>query len=287
MTAPIASTASSKPTILSGILTDQQWQQYDRDGYIVLGKLMTDEVLESLRNRIDEIMLGKAKTNYDRMLMQLDSETGKYEEAGAMSRGHKGSTLNYRKIQDLEFDPLFLQFMQMPIFKHICEHVYGPKTPITAFRAMFMNKPAHKGTFLPWHQDRWTMLTPDPLVTIWAALDPATKQNGCVQIIPGSHHTLINPEHSSGFLTPELTEQHIDKNKIVYLELEPGEVALLHNWTLHGSDVNRSDISRRAFSICYMDAKTKHIKESNERYTRIFGEGALTVEQLKAQAQTA
>ena len=32
-------------------------------------------------------------------------------------------------------------------------------------RAMFMNKPANKGTFLPWHQDRWTALDRDPQIT--------------------------------------------------------------------------------------------------------------------------
>lgn len=272
---------------ITNSLTPEQWQQYDRDGYIVLGKIMTDEVLESLRNRIDEIMLGKAKTNYDRMLMQLDSDTGNYEEAGPMSKGHKGSTLNYRKIQDLEFDPLFLKFMQMPVFKDICEHEYGKETPITSFRAMFMNKPANKGTFLPWHQDRWSFLDRDPLVTVWAALDPATKKNGCVQIIPGSHRRLINPDHPSGFLTKEMAAEQVSPDKIVYLEVEPGEVALLHNWTLHGSDVNRSDISRRAFSVCYMDGNTNYSDGNKGDFTRIFGEGALTVEQLKAQAQTA
>jgi len=87
----------------------------------------------------------------------------------------------------LEFDPLFLEFMQRPIFREISARVYGVDTPITAFRAMFMNKPSHKGTFLPFHQDRWSYLDRDPLVTTWTALDPATVANGCVQIVPGSH----------------------------------------------------------------------------------------------------
>lgn len=268
-------------------ITPQQWQQYERDGYLKLGKLLSEADLAALCDRIDQIMLGKAPARYDRLLMQLDSESGKYEDAGQQSRGHKGATLNYRKIQDLEFDPLFLAFMQRPIFRAICAHVYGEQTPITAFRAMFMNKPAHKGTFLPWHQDRWTSLDRDPRVTIWTALDPATIENGCVQLVPGSHHTLINPDHASGFLTPEMTEQHVPKDKIVHLELEPGEVALLHNWTLHGSDVNRSDISRRAFSVCYMDAATRPARGGESRFTRIFGEGALTVEQLQQEAQVA
>ncbi len=48
----------------------------------------------------------------------------------------------------------------------------------------------------------------------------------------------------------------IAPDQIIHLELAAGEVALLHNWILHGSDVNRTDIPRRAFSVCYMDART-------------------------------
>ena len=252
-------------------LTDTQWAQYERDGFLKLGKQLSDEELATMQKRIDGIMLGDTDTNYDRMLMQLDSDSGDYAAAGVQSKGHKGRTLGYRKIQDLEFDPLFLSFMQRPIFEHICAHEYGPDTPIECFRAMFMNKPAHKGTFLPWHQDRWTSLDRDPLVTIWLALDPATIENGCVQLIPGTQRELINPSHDSGFLTKEQAAEYCTEDKRIYLELEAGEVALLHNWTLHGSDVNRSSQSRRAFSVCYMDGRTN----GGGQFSRIFGEGAL------------
>jgi ectoine hydroxylase-related dioxygenase (phytanoyl-CoA dioxygenase family) len=90
-----------------------------------------------------------------------------------------------------------------------------------------------------------------------------------VQIIPGSHKLgLINPEHGSGFLTPEQAKAHCPPEKVEYLELAPGEAALLHNWLLHASDVNRTDVSRRAFSVCYMDANTKCTKDT--KFTQIF-----------------
>lgn len=268
---------------MSNLITSEQWAQYERDGYLKLGRLLCDAELKGLQERIDEIMLGKASVNYDRMMMQLDSSSGKYEDAGAQSKGFKGATLDYRKIQELEFDPRFLAYMQKPIFREICTKVYGPSTPIAAFRSMFMNKPAHKGTVLPWHQDRWTFLDRDPLITLWTALDPATIANGCVQIIPGSHKQgLINPSHGSGFLTPEQAKLNAPKEKIVYLELKAGEAALLHNYTLHASDVNKSDIPRRAFSVCYMDART--IASNAEKFSVVFGDNALKVEDLNAVA---
>ena len=48
-----------------------------------------------------------------------------------------------------------------------------------------------------------------------------------------------------------------------------GECALLHNWLLHSSDVNHTDIPRRAFSVCYMDAQTRW-RGAPDRFSVIF-----------------
>ncbi len=250
-------------------LTQDQWAQYERDGFLRLGAVVSQNELEALQGRIDSIMLGTAELDFSRILMQLDSPDGKYENAGAMTRGHKGATLDYRKIQDLEHDALFLELMKKPIFHEICTHIYGPQTPIAAFRAMFMNKPAGAGTLLPWHQDRWSSLDRDPLITTWTALDPATIENGCVEIIVGSHKWgLLNPDHGSGFVTPEQGERAMAENPTQFLEMAPGEGVLMHNWLLHRSDKNHSQQSRRAFSVCYMDGET--IDATGEQFTQVF-----------------
>jgi phytanoyl-CoA hydroxylase len=246
-----------------------QWREFEENGYVNLGKLLSDDELEALQTRIDDIMLGRAPVDYDRLLMQLDSTTGKYGDAGEQSLGFKGSTLAYRKIQNLELDDLFGSFLARDVFREICARVYGPDAPIACFRAMFMNKPSHQGTKLPWHQDAWTDLDRQPLITLWTALDPATRENGCVEVIPGSHKSgLVNPEDGSGFLTEEQATALCTPEKTVYLELQPGEVALLYNWLLHSSDVNRTPVSRRAFSVCYMDANT--VSRSGQRFTQVF-----------------
>jgi hypothetical protein len=255
-------------------ITPQQWSAYHTAGYLPLGRLLPEADLEALRRRIDDIMLGRAAIDYSKLLMQLDSTTGRYEDAGPQTRGHKGATLAYRKVQDLECDSLFLAYVQRPIFREICAAIYGPAVLIACFRAMFMNKPAQQGTSLPWHQDRWTDLDRDPQITVWTALDPATVANGCVQVIPGSHQSgLINPSHPSGFLTPEQVRIHCPPDKIKYLELRPGEAVLLHNYTLHASEVNTTAVPRRAFSVCYMDGRTRSTR--GEQFHTVFGPGAL------------
>ncbi len=267
--------------MFTAFITDEQWCEYFKNGYLRLGKVMSEQELEQMRQRIDDIMLGKANINYDRLLMQLDGETGRYEDLPAQTLGFKGPTLAYRKIQNLEYDPVFLRYMQKPIFREICATVYGAHAPIACYRAMFMNKPAQKGTILPWHQDaglQWG-LDRDPVVTIWTALDPATKQNGCVRVVPGSHRLGLLSEWGHT-ITPEQEAMYCPEEKVVYLEAEAGEAILLHNWLLHGSGVNAIDIPRRAFSVCYMDGRTRRLSDGGT-FPIIFGKGALNPEELE------
>lgn len=266
------------------ILSDAQWFQYFTEGYLRLGKVLDDSSLTALQRRIDDIMLGKVRN--EKLMMQLD-KGGDYSNMAEMTVGFKGPTLEYRKIENLEFDPLFLAYLQKPVFRELCADIYGAHAGVSVWRSMFMNKPARKGTLLPWHQDggeSWG-LDRDPLLTVWTALDPATVANGCVQVIPGSHR--LGLLSKKGHVISEAhVEQYCAPEKTVFLELKAGEVVILHNFLLHRSDVNNSDIARRGFSVNYMDARTKRVKtglkeSAHLTFPVVFGENALTVEGVK------
>ena len=227
--------------------------------------------IKGLQERIDQIMLVTADVDYDQIWMQLDTDSGKYDDLSWGGNGFQGATLDYRKIQGLEADQCFLDFITSSFFVKFCGKVYGPNVSITSFRTMFMNKAAGKGTWLPWHQDRWNFLDQDPLLTVWIPLDTSTIKNGCVQIIRRSHRKgLINPEHSSGFLTESQAAEHAPIEDIVPILVEPGDLVVLHNHLLHASDKNRTSSPRRALSVCYMNGHTKNITEPEVTYPRLF-----------------
>ena len=250
---------------------DQCLQLFKEDGYFILPKFFERAEIVGLQERIDQIMLGTADVDYDQIWMQLDTDSGNYEDLGWGGNGFQGATLDYRKIQGLEADQCFLDFITSSFFVQLCERVYGPNLPITSFRTMFMNKAAGKGTWLPWHQDRWNFLDQDPLLTVWIPLDVATLENGCVQIIRKSHRKgLINPEHSSGFLTETQAVAHALAADIVPILVEPGDLVVLHNHLLHASDKNRTSSPRRALSVCYMNGYTKNVAEPEIRYPQLF-----------------
>lgn len=251
----------------------EEEQQFFEKGYLRLGQVVSDDEIQSLCDRIDEIMLGRVR--YNQMPMQLDSATGDYKDTPGQTLTFETATLAYRRIDELWRDPLFLAYMQHPLFKEITARLIGPDVSI--FRAMFMNKPAGRGTVLPWHQDvgsGWG-LDANPIVTVWTALDEATVAGGCMQIAPGSHKQGVLSERH--FPSEEQIAQYAANEDCIYLEAEAGEAILLHNFLLHRSEVNHLDQPRRAFSVPYMDAAVRDAK-TGATFPVIFGKDALSPE---------
>ena len=144
--------------------------------------------------------------------------------------GNEEATLNYRRIDDLEQDPLFLAYMQHPLIRQITRRYIGED--VAVFRSMFMNKPAERGTELVWHQDigvGWKIDT-NPTTTVWTALDAATVASGCMQIAPGSNNLgILNERH---FTSEEDQAKYTQDKDVIDLEAEAGEAILLHNFLL-------------------------------------------------------
>jgi hypothetical protein len=254
------------------MFTAEEQERWERDGYLRLGQVMSDDELSALQQRMDDIMLGKV--SYPGMYFQLDSSSGVY---GDLKGGvtYQGPTLNYRKIQDLERDPLFLTYMQHPRFREITRALVSEE--VSVFRAMFMNKPALRGTELPYHQDGGTQwgLDRERFVTIWTALDDATVENGCMQVIPGSHRLGLFSERGHT-ITPEQEARYCRDEDSIFLNARAGEAILLHNYLLHRSGVNTIERPRRAFSVVYMDAATRKISDGSS-FPVVFGQEALAV----------
>ena len=250
------------------MLSEQQWDDFEQNGFIHLGRLLDTETIVALTQRADDLASG-AQIN---PAVQLQLDTGGDYDAlpEAVSQLSTGTYL-YRKVQGLENDELFAPLVQLPLFAEICARLYGPHAPVSLFRAMVMNKPAGQGTYLPWHQDGgdvWA-LDRDPLVTVWVALDPATRANGCVEVIPGSHRLgLLSAQGST--LSADDMQRHCPAEQVLPLELEAGHGLLLHNWLIHRSGTNPSNQPRRAFTACYMDGRTRSVLTGNH-FPRIAG----------------
>lgn len=250
------------------MLNETEWGDFARDGFLPLGEVLSGAQVEALCARADDLALGRVVN--PAIEMQLDTG-GAYEELPGAVRAFAEGTLRYRKIQGLQADEVFAPLVRHPLFAEVCGRLYGAHAPVSIFRAMVMNKPAGQGTHLPWHQDGGDVwkLDRDPLVTIWVALDPATRENGCLEVVPGTHRLGLLSAHGST-VAPDEVARHCPAERVRAIEVASGHALLLHNWLIHRSGINPSPIPRRAFTACYMDGRTVSTL-TGRRFPMVFG----------------
>jgi ectoine hydroxylase-related dioxygenase (phytanoyl-CoA dioxygenase family) len=115
----------------------------------------------------------------------------------------------------------------------------------------------------PWHQD-WPYWGGTHKVSVWIALDPATPENGCLKLLPGSHreaarHANVTPAAGEGFGL-RLKPGEVDESQAVTVPAAPGDAVLFHDLTLHASYPNRSGRDRWALISTYRSASEPDLK---------------------------
>jgi hypothetical protein len=241
---------------------------YREHGWARLGRIAGDETLRRLRERAEDIMLGRVA--YPSLFFQHDSTTGNYEEL-VFGRGWEGPSLEYRKIEKLEVDPVFRAWLENGVFERVARGVIDGE--IAIYRATLFTKGERGGTELPWHQDAGSFwgLDRDPELQIWTALDDAPIEAGCVEVLDGSHAAGLS--RPLGGMVPRDVHRQVraDERKLS-LPARAGEVLLIHNYLWHRSGRNASGRPRRAFSVCYMPASTRCLRKraAPRRFVRVF-----------------
>src|SRR3954463_13862924 len=146
-------------------------------GYARLGKVLNAAGLVALRERAEDVMLGRV--SYPGLFFQLDAATGHYEDA-PIGLGWQGPSLDYRKLEKLEHAERFRAWLTNALFERIARHVIAG--PISLYRAIVFNKGPGGGSDIPWHQDGGALwgLSEPPMLQIWTALDDAPVGGGCL-----------------------------------------------------------------------------------------------------------
>jgi hypothetical protein len=231
--------------------------EWRREGFARVGRVLHEDALGALCARCDDVMLGRVR--HDGLFFQHDAESGRYVDL-PLGRGWIGPSLEYRKIEKLERDPMVRAWIENPIFERIARAIVGDD--VVLYRAILMTKGARGGTPLPWHQDGGSFwgLDRDPELQIWTALDDAPIEAGCVEIVPRSHRAgLATP--LGGVIPDDLVRGSDAELRAIRVPTLRGEVVLLHNHVWHRSAANQTGRTRRALSFCYMPASTKCLRK--------------------------
>jgi hypothetical protein len=139
---------------------------------------------------------------------------------------------------------------------------------------MNMKEPRVGGAWA-WHQDYgyWYQngcLFPY-MASVMIAVDPATRENGCLQVIRQSHlmgridHVLTGDQAGADM---ERVSMALERLELVYVEMQVGDAVFFHGNLLHRSDQNRSDQPRWVLICCYNAARNDPYKDHHHpRYT--------------------
>ena len=137
--------------------------------------------------------------------------------------------------------------------------VLDSEAPVCHFHSKLMQKEPKVGGAWEWHQDYgyWyknQFMFPDQLVSVMVALTVANKENGCIQVIKGSHKLgRVNHGFAGEQVGADMTmvENALKTMELVYVEIEPGDALFFHSNILHRSASNNSDYPRWSIISCY------------------------------------
>ena len=223
-------------------LTREQLEFYEENGYLANIQLLDATQIEQLRDELEQISASN-HPGHELFYEFNSNESADPDKVLVHSLGHWRITKGFH---DVLWNPRFV----VP-----ASQLLGHKA-VRFWHDQLFSKPAHHGGVVAWHQDYsyWTRTKPMQHLTCWTGLDDASRENGCLYYIPGSHRwNLLDKIELAGdmdgiqaHLTPDQQRQYDNK---VAVEMPAGYGTFHHPLMMHGSYENRSDRSRRAFVL--------------------------------------
>jgi hypothetical protein len=228
-------------------LTDDEVASYEREGFLRVGRVLTDDGLQRMRDECMRAWEG-VKEGFDPDKNWLVNSL--------LPNIHHHSKL----VRDYYFDGPLLDVAQQVVGKNI----KGATTQLT-FKL--------RGNTMPfgWHQDNaYGELDPYNAISTLTALDDADEGNGCLWLVPGSHREGQAKVPNQDRIKKERLDINldIDDSRGVPMPMKAGEAIFFHCWMLHKSQGNHSkDRDRRIVFMRYADADAVEIY--NDRKPRL------------------
>lgn len=223
-------------------LTEEQVTFFNENGFLAGVKMLEEQQVERLRAELAE--LGDMQHPGHHLFYEFHS-----------NESSDPSTVLFHALGAWRIKPGFHDVLWNPRFLVAASQLLG-NVPVRFWHDQLFYKPPKKGGVVAWHQDYsyWTRTKPVAHLTCWCGLDDATRENGCLQYIAGSHRWGLLPkpviagemEGIRAYLNADQLEQFDHPQ---FAEVKAGEAVFHHSLTLHGSGENRSNRPRRAFVI--------------------------------------
>jgi len=210
-------------------LSSEQIEAYNEQGFLSPLKLFDSQLADDLRAYFDQL---------------LADALARGEDSYSISSAH----LKHARIYDL---------MQHPSLVGPVADLVGPD--VIGWGAHFFCKLPGDGKRVDWHQDAsYWPLTPSGSVTVWLAIDDADLENGCMEVIAGSHRfgaiEYRASEASGGNVLNQTVEDPERYGEVVATPVRAGEFSIHNDLLLHGSAPNVSPRRRCGLTLRYCNA---------------------------------
>ena len=209
------------------------------------------------------VMTTDDATNYLAQLESYESNTG----------GPVNGKWRYKS--HLVF-PWFDQLMRHPAILDLVRSLLG--NDLMVWTTHIYPKEPRDGRFISWHQDsaHWG-LDSNQVLSVWVALTDATRENGCMRMLPGSHHNgqvkHQDTRDPNNILTRGQTIINgIEEDRSVWIELKAGEVSVHHVDMFHASTPNQSNQRRVGIAIRYITPSARQTRIDEDYATLVSGE---------------
>ncbi len=243
-------------------LTDSDIRQYQEEGYCLpKGTVFSERKFTRLFNHFE-----------DRL-----EEWPRDKRPEAMDTPHFG-------------DPALNEWALAPEVVDLVEPLLGPD--ILLFSTHFICKPKGDGRRVPWHEDSayWRrMLDPMEVATIWLAIDPSLKENGCMYVIPRTHNTgkkgfsdYEDVDLKSNVFDTEIVKSDRRDELAVPCELQANTCSIHDARTQHGSAANTSSLRRCGWTLRFIPATCRMSEEFVEKQLLYQARGKNTLNQKLA-----
>lgn len=173
-------------------------------------------------------------------------------------------------------DETILERMREDRVVDILTQLIGPHVEFLSVKAVFKNSDRIFNS--PWHQDWHYWGGSVHKVSIWIALDDATHENGCLQVMPGSHKQVLEMRGGGSKEGPDFVHTALNEDlpdlPVVTLEAKRGDAVFFHDLLMHASHPNTTGEDRWAFISTYRDASSPDTAELWKTSMVVSGETA-------------
>jgi ectoine hydroxylase-related dioxygenase (phytanoyl-CoA dioxygenase family) len=233
------------------MLTDAQVERFWQDGYLVADGAVTGAQLAAMRAEIAR-WVEASRAHAEPFGPPTIDERPRFD----MGAEHSAERPALRRVNSpSDISAAFREVMQDGAMVDMVADLIGPNVKFHHCKINLKLPGSH--TEVGYHQDfAYTPHSNDDVVTALLMLDDMTLENGCLQVVPGSHrgpvHSLFDGERFTGFIAPAVVAEL--KAEEVPITGRAGSVCLMHTRLAHGSDANRSTRPRGLYICVYTAA---------------------------------